>query len=296
MVLPISGFLPVPLPMMIPFMGAQSLVIGKMFGEGFQYGKRKISAMPNEEFNKLTFEAMMSNARSEMQASIPTMQQAMQDMKPMVETVVHEFTNYLSLVIEKAPQQLGQIKTSLEDVSGFTELNAKLVKLIADAKGTSQSQDVLGDILVALGLERFGQSAGAEDMPTSQTVVNLTGTSQITGKKVGDTRTWADYQRFLKEQEAIKKARAERVKAFGSTKFDTSKGVIQQAAERTGQLVKPKAGQTQRQARQKLITDIKNVGMSSTSRFTSSTIRNARKGQLMRLQAALAKLIQRYRW
>ncbi len=112
MVLPISGFLPVPLPMMIPFMGAQSLVIGKMFGEGFQYGKRKISAMPNEEFNKLTFETMMSNARDEMQKSIPTMIQAMQDMKPMVQAVVHEFTNYLSLVIQAAPEQAEQIISS----------------------------------------------------------------------------------------------------------------------------------------------------------------------------------------
>ncbi len=109
MVLPVSGFLPVPLPMMIPFMGAQSLVIGKMFGEGFQYGKRKISAMPNEEFNKLTFEAMMSNARDEMQASIPTMIQAMQDMKPMVNAVIHEFTNYLSLVIQAAPDVAGGV-------------------------------------------------------------------------------------------------------------------------------------------------------------------------------------------
>ncbi len=98
MVLPVSGFLPVPLPMMIPFMGAQSLVIGKMFGEGFQYGKRKISAMPNEEFNQLTFEKMMSNAREEIKASIPTMNAAMQDMSPMVEVVVREFFNYVSLV------------------------------------------------------------------------------------------------------------------------------------------------------------------------------------------------------
>jgi len=109
MVLPVSGFLPVPLPMMIPFMGAQSLVIGKMFGEGFQYGKRKISAMPNEEFNALTFEKMMSNARDEMQASIPTMIQAMQDMKPMVAAVIHEFTNYLKLVIEAAPEEVGGV-------------------------------------------------------------------------------------------------------------------------------------------------------------------------------------------
>ncbi len=98
MVLPVSGFLPVPLPMMIPFMGAQSLVIGKMFGEGFQYGKRKISAMPNESFNKLTFEDMMSNARAELKASIPTINASLQDMQPMVEVVVREFFNYISLV------------------------------------------------------------------------------------------------------------------------------------------------------------------------------------------------------
>ncbi len=109
MVLPVSGFLPVPLPMMIPFMGAQSLVIGKMFGEGFQYGKRKISAMPNAEFNKLTFEDMMSNARDEMRASIPTMQHAIQDMLPLVETIVSEFTAYLTKVIQAAPKELGSI-------------------------------------------------------------------------------------------------------------------------------------------------------------------------------------------
>ncbi len=109
MVLPVSGFLPVPLPMMIPFMGAQSLVIGKMFGEGFQYGKRKISAMPNEQFNKLTFDDMMSNAREEMKASIPTMQHAIQDMLPLVETIVEEFTRYLTKVIQAAPKELGSI-------------------------------------------------------------------------------------------------------------------------------------------------------------------------------------------
>ncbi len=176
MVLPISGFLPVPLPMMIPFMGAQSLVIGKMFGEGFQYGKRKISAMPNEEFNKLTFEKMMSNARSEMQAAIPTMQQAMQDMKPMVETVVHEFTNYLSLVIAQAPQELGQVTQSIREATGFNKVNDMLVKLIADAKAGLEEQDLLKELKIL-------QLAFAEDMPVDSPAptptVSLTSPSGI---------------------------------------------------------------------------------------------------------------------
>jgi len=143
-------------------MGAQSLVIGKMFGEGFQYGKRKISAMPNEEFNRLSFEDMMSNARTEMQASIPTMQKALQDMQPMVETVVHEFTNYLSLVLERAPKELGQVTQSIREVTGFNKVNDMLVKLIAEAKTGLAEQDLLKEL-------RLLQIAFAEDMPIGDT-------------------------------------------------------------------------------------------------------------------------------
>ncbi len=121
MVLPVSGFLPVPLPMMIPFMGAQSLVIGKMFGEGFQYGKRKISAMSNEEFNKLTFEDMMSNARTELKASIPTINASLQDMDEMVVVVVNEFLKYLGLVTKTV------LETTVSKSADILDAGAHLV-------------------------------------------------------------------------------------------------------------------------------------------------------------------------
>ncbi len=142
MVLPVTGFLPVPLPMMIPFMGAQSLVIGKMFGEGFQYGKRKISAMPNEEFNKLTFENMMSNAREELKASIPTMQAALQDMTPLVETIITEFTEYLSKVLERVPEVAGELvsPTIASGLAGPVPIAAEIVaRNIPQAVGTITS-------------------------------------------------------------------------------------------------------------------------------------------------------------
>ncbi len=116
-VLPVSGFLPVPLPMMIPFMGAQSLVIGKMFGEGFQYGKRKISAMSNDEFNKLTFEDMMSNARTELKASIPTINASLQDMDEMVEVVVNEFLKYIGLVTKTVIETTGEKAFQIADTA-----------------------------------------------------------------------------------------------------------------------------------------------------------------------------------
>ncbi len=52
--------MPIPLALMIPFMATQSLVMGESFGKAFQFGKRKISAMSNEDFNKLTIEQVAS--------------------------------------------------------------------------------------------------------------------------------------------------------------------------------------------------------------------------------------------
>ncbi len=86
----LSGFLPIPLAMMIPFMGAQSLVLGKAFGEGFQYGKRKISALTNEEFNKLTPSDIAANSRKELQDMIPEMKASISDMRDFQSFIVHE--------------------------------------------------------------------------------------------------------------------------------------------------------------------------------------------------------------
>ncbi len=200
MVLPVSGFLPVPLPMMIPFMGAQSLVIGKMFGEGFQYGKRKISAMPNEEFNKLTFEAMMSNARDEMQASIPTMIQAMQDMKPMVAAVIHEFTNYLSLVIQAAPEQAGEIIDTA--AHALVPHSGQQIP-----QGHTEEQNIFGAIQ-----EQFPHlhEAGAVDMPKTGVTVPLWQPSkqmisQGYNAKIGSIHPWKGrYYTLTRMQQLIK--------------------------------------------------------------------------------------------
>ncbi len=172
----VSGFLPVPLPMMIPFMGAQSLVIGKMFGEGFQYGKRKISAMPNDEFNKLTFQDMMSNARSEMRASIPTIKASLQDMQPLVETVVHEFFNYVKQIAAMLPEETrrltggGELLTGSTGPEGTKTLNLTQEERDYLIQQSRDKGDVLGDILEKLGLSRFGEQS-AEGTNVGATVL-----------------------------------------------------------------------------------------------------------------------------
>ncbi len=99
-VLPIGFFAPLPLPMMIPFMGIQSAVMAEQFGTMFQYGKRRISAMSNEEFNKMTPEMLQARITTQIQGMIPEMEKQIQAMRPMVVVIMKEFAEYVRLATE----------------------------------------------------------------------------------------------------------------------------------------------------------------------------------------------------
>ncbi len=96
----IGFFMPLPLAMMIPFMGIQSAVMAKQFGENFQYGKRRISAMDNDEFNKLTPAKLMSNANRELAEMIPAMKDSIIGMHDFQEFLVREFLIMIDNVIK----------------------------------------------------------------------------------------------------------------------------------------------------------------------------------------------------
>ncbi len=90
MVLPVGGFLPIPLAMMIPFMATQSMVMGDAFGRAFQYGKRKISAMSNEEFNKTTLEEQASQMFQAYKNIIPDLSSAIDASTDLQNKVISE--------------------------------------------------------------------------------------------------------------------------------------------------------------------------------------------------------------
>ncbi len=56
--------------------------MAQQFGMNFQYGKRKISAMSNEEFNKLTPQQMQADFANNIKGLIPTFEQSLKDMRP----------------------------------------------------------------------------------------------------------------------------------------------------------------------------------------------------------------------
>ncbi len=115
----LSGFLPIPLAMMIPFMGAQSLVLGKQFGEGFQYGKRKISAMSNEEFNKLTPAKLAQDNAEELKQMIPSMKGAITDMRSFQSFIVKELIE----TVKQLPGDIfGGLTGDLQTSTSFSKL------------------------------------------------------------------------------------------------------------------------------------------------------------------------------
>jgi len=86
----IGFFAPLPLAIMIPFMAAQSAVMGEAFGKHYQYGKRKISSMTNEEFNKLDGGDIFGSIVTDYKKIIPQVAQAMTASKEFQDRIISE--------------------------------------------------------------------------------------------------------------------------------------------------------------------------------------------------------------
>ncbi len=99
-ILPIGFFMPLPLAMMIPFMGIQSAVMMKQAGENWQYGKRLQSAMSNEDFNKQTMESIFEKNTKSVAAMIPTMKQSIQEMRGFQDFIIVEIIELMRRGLE----------------------------------------------------------------------------------------------------------------------------------------------------------------------------------------------------
>ncbi len=90
----IGFFAPLPIALMIPFMVAQSLAMMEAAGKGWQFGKRKISAMSNEDFNKLTPHKILEDSLGEYKLMIPTMTQAFDESRQLQTKIIEVMVGY----------------------------------------------------------------------------------------------------------------------------------------------------------------------------------------------------------
>ncbi len=106
---PISGFTAVPNPIMLPFMAMQSYFMMLLAGEAWQFGKRKISAMTNEEFNKLDIQTHLSNLITSMEKAIPSIESSMRDFTPLARTITAEMVKTLPEIAKGFGEGIGSI-------------------------------------------------------------------------------------------------------------------------------------------------------------------------------------------
>ncbi len=98
----IGFFAPLPLAMMLPFMAGQSMMMGDAFGKSYQYGKRKISAMSNEEFNKLSAQDLAKEIVADFNTIIPSMKTAMAASTEFQGQIIQEMGN----IIKSLPAEI----------------------------------------------------------------------------------------------------------------------------------------------------------------------------------------------
>ncbi len=83
-------FAPFPLALMLPFMAGQSMIMGLAFGTSYQYGKRKISSLTNEQFNQLDAEKLGKQLITDYNAIIPSLSEAVKSSSDFQSTVIKE--------------------------------------------------------------------------------------------------------------------------------------------------------------------------------------------------------------
>ncbi len=76
--------MPLPLPIMIPFMMWQSAAIAAGFGTYFQYAKRRVSAMSNEEFNKSNPHDLVNAMYDELIVAMPSSFKKIESLTPII--------------------------------------------------------------------------------------------------------------------------------------------------------------------------------------------------------------------
>ncbi len=102
----------------------QSAAMALAFGSHFQYGKRKISSMTNEEFNKINPKTLNAELVADVAAMILSVEKSMEQMSSMNETIIKEMAKLFFQGAEELSQFLtGQTKFDVGDGVNYSVSN-----------------------------------------------------------------------------------------------------------------------------------------------------------------------------
>ncbi len=96
-------------------MAAQSFAMGEAFGKGFQYGKRRISAQTNEEFNKMSAKDHFNETTADIKSMIPEMKAAMSSFAFLQQDIIKELIGYIKDTTGTVIEEVKDIHTQVSD-------------------------------------------------------------------------------------------------------------------------------------------------------------------------------------
>ncbi len=243
--MPISGFTAVPNPMMLSFLATQGFAIMYYGGAGWQFGKRKVSGMSNEEVNAMTPNDFLLKLHSETKTMVPTMAQGMKDMTPLITTTIEQFGSYIREAIAAFPQAVQNV---------FEDPNEN--KLVNPAGGFAVSALAGVGTLSTFrpGLTKYMSQVRGGTIPAGLTYdeyLRLTGQSRTADVNTDAFRKEAarEQARFERDKRLLERQHIAQIRT-DARKADVSKF----QRRRSSSFIKRKAGQSQKLERSRLIT------------------------------------------
>ena len=291
MSLPISGFTAVPNPMMLSFLASQGFAIMYFGGAGWQFGKRKVSGMTNEEVNMISPHDFMLKLNKELKGMVPSMQQGMADMTPLIHTTMVQFGAYIREAIKAFPEAVGEIFA--EGDSTFRgNLAAFGSSSLIGTGGRRGQTDVklIDQIMAAIVASKKGTGLSTT---TKQAIADAPkdkyGNSLISYK--GKLYSFARLQALLKVKEtAAVKVSARAVKPQVRLGFTRKR-----SAGQSQRLEKTKLIAQIRREKKQLVIHQKNNRM-FRGRMSNQVNVNLTKGKIRSAQQRLSNLLARYQF
>ncbi len=135
MSMPISGFTAVYNPQMMAMMPIQSFIMMYEAGQGWQFGKRKISEKSNEEIKALTPIMLMEQNNQVRKDALPIIQRAMDEIAPITR---HMVTNFAEIVKEFIAG-VGDVGSSIFNQSALAQSGSEITR-VRLSQGSQQFQ------------------------------------------------------------------------------------------------------------------------------------------------------------
>ncbi len=279
---PISGFTAIPNPQMLAFMPIQSYLMMYFAGSGWQYGKRKISAMSNEQFNKLTPEELLQQHSIELKNMLPTLEKSLNDVTPLVRILIEQYGDFIKEAIKAIPPAVGTAVTGLQE-----QLFPKSPGSIYDMVKHWLEDENIPDYLKAEAHEALKKI----DLTTTSNRGFTTGGSQAIDF---GGQSLAEFNRLKKEESArLVSAKANRPKQVQVFNKLFGKSLVPQVRV---DVTKRKAGQSAILERAKLISTIANYGQIIKRKDITLAKKKQWIERLKPIEQKLVNLLARYRF